>query len=107
MNNNFHILDSAKDVSLNSSFPSNSVLLEYTEITFICTADSNPLPVLSIVLDTGWNIKQISAINGSSLVVGINVTKEYNGGEIYCEVTGSDPAFSVVSANYVYTIKCE
>ena len=90
-----------------SSFSSNTVLSENTEVMLECVADSNPPPVLSIILNTGENRKQISSINGSSMSVSINVTREYNRAEIYCEATGTDPSFSVVSTSYVYTIKCE
>ena len=92
---------------LNSSFTSDTVLSENTEVTLQCTADSNPRPLLSIILNTEENTKQISSINGSSLEVSINVTREYDKAEIYCEATGDDPSFSVVSTSYVYIIKCE
>ena len=92
---------------LNSSFASNTVLSENMEVTLECTADSNPHPLLSIISQTEENIKQISSSNRSSLLVNINLTREYHRAEIYCEAKGYDPSFSVVSTSYMYTIKCE
>ena len=107
MNVFIHYLDAATEVLFTSSLPTYAAVLEGTEVTFVCIADSNPVPTLMLIIikDTDEVFAyQIS----KSWTVSIFLTKDHDGFTFMCRANGSDPEFSIDSSNrYTYSIQCK
>ena len=101
------MIDAASEIIFTSSIPTNETVSEDTEVTFICSCESNPVATLSLIGISNSN-EEIAQMNSSSWTVSIILTKEQNGLIFMCSASSSDPIFSIdSSARYTYNVECK
>ena len=101
------MIDAASEIIFTSSIPTNATVSEDTEVTFICSCESNPVATLSLIAISDSD-EEIAQINSSSWTVSVILTKERNGVMFMCSASGSDPIFLVdSSARYTYNVECK
>ena len=99
--------DAASETIFTSSIPTNATVSENTEVTFICSFESNPVATLSLIAISDTE-EEIAQMNSSSWTVSVILKKEQNGLIFMCSASGSDPVFSVdSSARYKYNVECK
>ena len=104
----FRILDKAKSVSISAD--SSSAVTEGDTRGISCSANGNPDPVLTLYRSDGEETTQLFSAT-STLVYEINIGRQINGENFYCEATVADTSiplqYSKLSAKTYYTVKCK